>query len=329
MVLNAMTTYTPSKYLEMPSSVDDLSDESLLQSIADERAVWALDCLYERYGQKFYSLVYRIVSDHSLAEELVQDAFVAVWQHAASYCPQSGSVRNWLFSIVRHQAIDALRSLRRRSSIKELPWDEIEQEDTTSPDVCEQVSQLTLCSQIREAVKKLPKEQAMVIALAYFQGWTQSEIAESYHLPLGTVKSRMHLGLRHLKQILEQSGVGEMTPSDYADSMETKARPAITVAVQVMEGGCAAEYVLWRDGACTCFGYTEWESLIERIDAFHFHGAVGSFTARKRRRVQGRAYWYAAPWPNAHGRSTYLGRSSELTLARLEEIASKLHEHTN
>jgi hypothetical protein len=96
--------------------------------------------------------------------------------------------------------------------------------------------------------------------------------------------------------------------------------------VQVTENGCAAGYELCEDKSCKCFGYTEWERLIEQIETFEFRGAAGSFIARKEKRAHGCAYWYAYTWGSAGRRKTYLGRPAELTLARLEAMASKLNE---
>src|SRR5712691_9790037 len=105
-------------------SANELSDEALLSAIAGG-AVWAMDSLYQRYSRILYSLAYRIVADHQIAEDLLQDAFLAVWRRSTSYSPQTGAARSWLFSIVHHRAIDHLRRVRRRSSIQEAPLEEL------------------------------------------------------------------------------------------------------------------------------------------------------------------------------------------------------------
>src|SRR6266516_4684978 len=94
------------------------SDEALLNAIADG-AVWAMESLYQRYSRILYSLAYRMVADHQVAEDLLQDAFLAVWRRATSYSPQTGAARSWLVSIVHHRTIDYLRAVRRRSGLKE------------------------------------------------------------------------------------------------------------------------------------------------------------------------------------------------------------------
>lgn len=301
------------------------SDESLLQALA-HGAVWAMEAFYRRYSSLLYSMAYRMVDDHQVAEEVVQDAFFAVWQHATSYSPQVGSVRVWLISLLRHRSIDYLRGVRRRSCWKEIPWEAVEgEEDVALPDVWEETWDSLLRVQVREALLHLPSEQRLVITLAYFRGWTHTEIAQRYQLPLGTVKARMRLGLLHLKQELEQGGIDEKSSSSNPNRGQVKPKQAATVVVQVVQSGCAAGYELYRDGSCRCFGYTEWEPLLEQIEAFEFNGPAGGFTARKERRAHGRAYWYALTWGSSGRRKTYLGRSTELTLARLEAIASKLY----
>ena len=191
-------------------AADEQSDEALILAIAGG-AVWAMEPLYQRYSRILYSMAYRMVSDHQIAEDLIQEAFLSVWRRAISYSPQSGAVRSWLISIVHHRTIDYLRSVRRRSVMKEATWEEVEQDDRAAvPDVWDEAWQSIQSSQVRAALMDIPTEQRMVIELAYFQGWTHTEIAEGCLIPLGTVKARMRLGLKHLKRGLEKMGVNEM-----------------------------------------------------------------------------------------------------------------------
>lgn len=188
---------------------EEISDEMLIRAIAGG-AVWAMEPLYQRYSRILYALVYRMVSDHQIAEDLIQEAFLSVWKRATSYSPQSGAVRSWLISIAHHRTIDYLRAVRRRAVLKEATWDEVERDERTAqPDAWEGALQSIQSAQVREALMKLPTEQRMVIELAYFQGWTHSEIAEGCQMPLGTVKARMRLGLKHLKHVLAQIGLTE------------------------------------------------------------------------------------------------------------------------
>jgi len=186
------------------------SDEALLNAIADG-AVWAMDSLYQRYSRILYSLAYRMVADHQVAEDLLQEAFLAVWRHATTYSPQTGAARGWLISILHHRAIDYLRRVRRRSTIQEAPLEELElHESIAHPDAWDATWQSVKSSHVRAALMKIPPEQRLVIELAYFQGWTHSEIAEGTQIPLGTIKARMRLGLLHLKQVLIQMGIDEL-----------------------------------------------------------------------------------------------------------------------
>ena len=191
-------------------SQDEPSDEALLNAIAGG-AVWAMDSLYQRYSRILYSLAYRMVADHQVAEDLLQDAFLAVWRRASTYSPQTGAARSWLISILHHRTIDYLRRVRRRSTIQEAPLEELElNESIAYPDAWDAAWQSVKSSQVRAALMKIPPEQRLVIELAYFQGWTHSEIAEGTQISLGTIKARMRLGLLHLKQILIQMGIDEL-----------------------------------------------------------------------------------------------------------------------
>ncbi len=192
----------------LPFSVEEITDEALLYALA-LGVLWSLEVLYQRYGRLLYSIAYRMIPDHQVAEDLLQDTFVSVWQHAGSYSSQSGSVRTWLVSIIRHRAIDQLRKLRVRADFQATPLEElVADERLAAPDTWEEAWKSIRAKQVRNALKLLSSEQRMVIELAYFQGWTQSEIAEGYHLPLGTVKARMRLGMMRLKRLLEPVGGG-------------------------------------------------------------------------------------------------------------------------
>jgi len=187
------------------------SDEALLNAIADG-AVWAMETLYQRYSRILYSLAYRIVADHQVAEDLLQDAFLAIWRRATTYSPQTGEARSWLISIMHHRTIDYLRRVRRRSTlVMQAPIEEVEQDESIAhPDAWDAAWQSVKSSHVRAALMQIPTEQRLVIELAYFQGWTHTEIAAGTQIPLGTVKARMRLGLLHLKQALIQFGIDEL-----------------------------------------------------------------------------------------------------------------------
>jgi RNA polymerase sigma factor (sigma-70 family) len=303
---------------------DELSDEFLIDAIAGG-AMWALERLYQRYNRRFYALAYRITADKMVTEELVQDAFLSVWQSATSYAPQEGPVRGWLFSIIYHHSINYLRSVRRSSILQQVPWQEVEMyERFALSDVWEQAWSSALRVELHTCLMQLPTEQRAVIALAYFWGWTHGEIARRCQIPIGTVKARIRLGVTHLRRALELREGVEWPIYGNRNGKEAKPGQAATVIVQATENGCAAGYELCRDGSCRCFGYIEWEQLIEQIETFEFRGTDGCFTARKERRAHGRAYWYAYTWESAGRRKIYLGRPAGLTLAHLEAMARKL-----
>ncbi len=173
------------------ASVADDADRAVLVRIADGE-LGALDDLYERYKTMAYSIAYRITNDPTLAEDVVQDAFLGAWRNAARYVEVRGSVKTWLLSIVHHRAIDAVR---RRRPTSELP----EREDVPPaafqlPDVWAEVSSRLDADTVRAALAVLSDVQREAIELAYFGGLTQVEVAERTATPLGTVKSRMRLG---------------------------------------------------------------------------------------------------------------------------------------
>ncbi|HEY0754280.1 MAG TPA: sigma-70 family RNA polymerase sigma factor [Ktedonobacteraceae bacterium] len=187
-----------------PFSVEELSDEALMYTLK-LGVLWSLDILYQRYARLLYSIVYRIIPDHQMAENLLQDTFVAVWQNAGSYSSQYGAVRTWIIAIIRHRTIDQLRKTRVYADLTILSIDElVTDESLVTPDAWEEVWQSIQGTQVRDVLRQLSNEQRVVIELAYFQGWTHKEIARRYHIPLGTVKARMRLGLAHMKRLLEK-----------------------------------------------------------------------------------------------------------------------------
>ena len=197
----------PEALISLPHAL--VGDQDMLSAVARGK-VEALDVLYQRYRQELYSLAYSIVGDHQLAEDLIQETFVRVWRHAGSYSPQAGSVRGWLFAILRNYAIDYLRKQRQRSTPREVPLGEIECDDRLAlEDTWEEVWRREERVQIRRAMMRLSEKQRVVIELGYFQGYTHMEIAEKCGLPLGTVKSSMRLGLLALKRELMKSGAQE------------------------------------------------------------------------------------------------------------------------
>ena len=182
------------------SSLVDEADRAALARISGGELA-ALEDLYDRYKTMAYSIAYRITNDPTLAEDVVQDAFLGAWRNAARYVEGRGSVKTWLLSIVHHRAIDAIR---RRRPTTELP--EIDSglpEALTLPDVWAEVSASLDSVTVREALVALSDVQREALELAYFGGLTQQEISERTGTPLGTVKSRMRLGLLAMRRSLE------------------------------------------------------------------------------------------------------------------------------
>jgi RNA polymerase sigma-70 factor (ECF subfamily) len=171
------------------------SDETLLAALSDD--VGALDLLYERHAPAAMGLAMRMLPDREAAEDVVQEAFVALWRHARSYAPARGSVRTWLLGIVHHRAIDRLRGRRPTEALPE----EV-RADPAETDVWSQAAQRLDREEIRRALAALPAEQREAIELAYFSGFTQAQIASALGVPLGTVKGRLRLGLARLRALL-------------------------------------------------------------------------------------------------------------------------------
>ncbi len=177
-----------------------LADEELMQLVqqGDPRA---FELLYERHGGAAFSLAYRMVGDRAAAEDIVQEAFLSMWRSRVRYQPARGSVRTWVLGIVHHRTIDGLRRnlvhQRRRASaegIEELH----EAAERTDVEAARREEART----VRAAMEELPGEQLQVIELAYFGGFTHTQIAEMLEMPVGTVKGRMRLGLEKLRRQL-------------------------------------------------------------------------------------------------------------------------------
>ena len=197
-----------------------LADEDLIPLMArgDARA---FEAIYERHSGAAYSLAYRMVGARAAAEDVVQEAFLNLWRSGAHYDRVRGSVRTWILGIVHHRAIDALR----RASVhsKRRSDDETAAERLEAPDrVEEDVARRDEAAIVRNAMEILPSDQLKVIELAYFGGFTHVEIAEMLEQPIGTVKGRMRLGLKKMREALAQGAV-RMTTGPEHDRWEDAA----------------------------------------------------------------------------------------------------------
>jgi RNA polymerase sigma-70 factor (ECF subfamily) len=195
------------------SELAALSDEALLELVARADA-GALDLLYERHRSMAYALAVRITGDTALAEDVLQEAFLGIWRNASRYAAARASARTWVLAIVHHRAIDAMR---RRRPASELPdGDAAPPAALVAPDVWEAVGARLERTVIVTALMTLPQVQREAIELAYFGGLTQREIALRTGAPLGTVKSRVRLGLLALRR-----AVGDAATVDTAAEVRT------------------------------------------------------------------------------------------------------------
>ena len=180
-----------------PTTLRDLADEELVHVVRGGDAA-AFEVLYERHATAAFSLAFRMMGSRPAAEDVVQDAFLSMWRSNARYDRGRGSVRTWILGIVHNRAIDALRRSaphdRRRAS------DEGIAERFEAPERTEvEVARLVEANEVRSALDTLPADQCQVIELAYFGGFSHTEIADMLDTPVGTVKGRMRLGLQKMR----------------------------------------------------------------------------------------------------------------------------------
>ena len=183
--------------------LEHLTDEELLDLLArsDERG---LAELYDRFGGVAYGLALRVLRDEKLAEDAVQDAFLAVWRSADTFLRERARASTWILTLVHRRAVDLVRREERRRSEP--------LEDTMHPagGATEEEASVRFHRRlVQEALARLPAEQREALELAYYGGLTQSEIAKRVGQPLGTIKSRTFAGLGRLRELLREAGVEE------------------------------------------------------------------------------------------------------------------------
>jgi RNA polymerase sigma-70 factor (ECF subfamily) len=189
----------------MGADLRSLADEDVMQLVrrGDARA---FEVIYERHSSAAFSLAYRMMGTRTAAEDVTQDAFLSLWRSGQRYDRARGSVRTWVLGIVHHRAIDALRRAtvhdRRRASDEGIE-ERFEADERTDVEAARREEAGT----VRNALVGLPADQSQVIELAYFGGFTHTEIAEMLDAPVGTVKGRMRLGLKKMR---ERLGHGEV-----------------------------------------------------------------------------------------------------------------------
>jgi len=159
----------------------------------------AFEVFYDRHGGAAYSLAYRILGERGAAEDCIQEAFISIWRSGGRFDASRGSVRSWTLSIVRNRAIDVLRSRAGKAPKLTFDDEEILEARPSGELTEEEAMRHETATEVRGALSQLPDEQSKVIQLAYFGGFSQSEIAAMLNLPLGTVKGRMRLGLEKIR----------------------------------------------------------------------------------------------------------------------------------
>jgi RNA polymerase sigma-70 factor (ECF subfamily) len=181
-----------------------LDDATLLSLIARTQE-GALAQLYDRYNRLVFSLALAIVRDRATAEEVTLDVFMRVWQKAGLYQSEKSKVSTWLTHITRNHAIDILRRRAVRPEQQAVEWDdEIARTSHPSPSPADSAEESQRRERIRTALSRLPAEQRQALFLAYFEGYSQSQIAETLRQPLGTIKTRMRLALHKLREFLQE-----------------------------------------------------------------------------------------------------------------------------
>jgi RNA polymerase sigma-70 factor, ECF subfamily len=181
---------------EQPAESLQQLDFSLIQRIIQQDHA-ALSALYDRYARVVYSVAYRSLGSVEESEEVVMDVFAKVWITAASYNCEKARVDSWIFMMTRSRVLDRLRSKQRRAKVTEAIT--VFETTTTTANASYNLEMAERRNQVITALASLPIEQRQVLEMAYFQGWSQREIAEQTGLALGTVKTRIRLGLEKLR----------------------------------------------------------------------------------------------------------------------------------
>src|SRR3712207_6316406 len=184
---------------EAATTTSAVSDEAILEAVGrgDDDA---LGELYDRFGRLAYGLAYRILRDQALAEDAVQEAFLAVWRSADAYKRERAKPSTWILTVVHRRAVDLVRREERRrgaarEAVPDPAWEEPMEDDLNRRD---------RRAAVQDALRQLSDDQRQALELAYYGGLTQSQLAERLDVPLGTVKSRMFAGLGRLRELLHE-----------------------------------------------------------------------------------------------------------------------------
>ena len=182
--------------------LDDLMLFRLVQHADDQ----AFSFFYDRYVNLVFSIAYTIVDNRKVAEEIVQDVFLKIWKKNHTYHPEQSKITTWLSAITRNCSIDEIRKKKVGVEGKQVSWSEVGQQPDLEDIGPERLVQLRMDQrQVRNALEELPEDQRQVIFLAYFYGMTQQQISDQLGEPLGTVKTRIRLGMQKLRGLLAVS----------------------------------------------------------------------------------------------------------------------------
>ena len=187
-------TFTTNNKLTIARTLDHIEEQELILKLKNQDKD-ALSYLYDKYGAALYGAVQRIVQDEDVTAEVVQDIFLKIWNKIGMYDPQKGRLFTWMLNLSRNAAIDKIRSKEIKRSAKTDSIDEyvytIDRQNSTETSV-DGIG-------VRELMDDLVEEQRFVLLKVYFEGFSHSEIADEYDIPLGTVKSRLRSALKHLR----------------------------------------------------------------------------------------------------------------------------------
>jgi RNA polymerase sigma factor (sigma-70 family) len=186
----------------MARDLAHLSDEAIVALVARSDD-GALEELYARFGHVAYGLALRVLRDPALAEDAVQDAFLTIWRTASRFVPERAKASTWILTLVHRRAVDLVRREERRRAE---PFVEEGVAHAADGETTEEAAWLRFeRERVQDALRQLPDVQREAIELAYYGGFSQSELAERLGVPLGTIKSRMFAGLARLRELLDES----------------------------------------------------------------------------------------------------------------------------
>lgn len=198
---------------EFVVNYSEFSDQTLLLLVSRQHED-ALSELYDRYNGLIFSIAFEFVNDRGIADEIMQEVFVQVWLKADTYQPDRGDAKVWLASLTRHKAIDVLRKRNLRPEGHSVDIESVTFKLSSKAIDPEDAADLALQSErLRGAIAELPEAQRQVLALAFFRGYTHTEIAEALNQPLGTVKTRIRSAIHQLREVL-QNGMTNKSGSE-------------------------------------------------------------------------------------------------------------------